>query len=98
VAPLLTNIDHAIKEANEIGHAATLMMALAITNYTHILCGNHVAAKALADELLVLAKEKGALGQIEVIYAALQHAIKLVRRFARHLLAGAEGRVVTGAG
>jgi predicted ATPase len=58
------DIDHAIKEAREIGHAATLMMALAITNYTHILSGNHVAAKALADELLVLANEKGALLRI----------------------------------
>ena len=36
------------------------MTALAITNYIHILCGNDVAATALADELVVLADEKGA--------------------------------------
>ena len=52
--------DHAVKEAREIGQAATVMTALAITNYIHILCGNYVAANALADELVVLADEKGA--------------------------------------
>jgi predicted ATPase len=55
------DIDHAVKEAREIGQAATLMLALAVPNYTHILCGNYVAANALADELAVLADEKGAL-------------------------------------
>jgi class 3 adenylate cyclase/predicted ATPase len=55
------NIDHAVKQAREIGQAATLMLALAIPNYTHILCGNYVAANALVDELVVLADEKGAL-------------------------------------
>jgi predicted ATPase len=54
------DIDHAVKEAREIGQAATLMLALGITNYTHILCGNYVAANALADELVALADEKGA--------------------------------------
>ena len=54
------DIDHAIKEALEIGQAATLMLALGITNYTYILSGNHVAASALAEELVVLADEKGA--------------------------------------
>ena len=54
------DIDHAVKEAREIGNAATLMTALAITNYTHILCGDYVATTALADELVLLADEKGA--------------------------------------
>ena len=54
------DIDLAVKEASEIGHAATLMLALGITNYTHLLSGNHVAANTLADELLALADEKGA--------------------------------------
>jgi predicted ATPase len=54
------DIDHAIKEAREIGQAAALMLALGITNYTHILCGNYVAANALAEELVVVAVEKGA--------------------------------------
>ena len=54
------DIDDAVKEAREIGQAANLMLALGISNYTHILCGNDVAANALADELVVLADEKGA--------------------------------------
>ena len=54
------DIDHAVKEAREIGQAATLMVALGITNYTHILSRNAVAAKAHADELVVLANEKSA--------------------------------------
>jgi predicted ATPase len=54
------DIDHAIKEAREIGQAASLMLALGLTNYAQLLCGNHVAAKAFADELLALADEKGA--------------------------------------
>jgi predicted ATPase len=55
-----TDIGLAVKEACEIGHAATLMLALGITNYTHLICGNHVAANTFADKLLVLAEEKGA--------------------------------------
>jgi predicted ATPase len=51
------DIDLAVKEASEIGHAATSMLALGITNYTHVLCGNHVA---FADHLIVLADEKSA--------------------------------------
>ena len=55
------DIDDAIKEARQTGQATNLMLALGISNYTHLLCGNDVAAKALADELVVLADEKGAL-------------------------------------
>jgi class 3 adenylate cyclase/predicted ATPase len=55
------DIDYAIKEAREIGQTATLMLALGITSYTHILLGNHIAANALADELVILADEQGAL-------------------------------------
>ena len=55
------DIDDAVKEAREIGQAANLMLALGISNYTHVVCGNAVAANALADELVVLADEKGAL-------------------------------------
>jgi len=51
--------DHAVKVAREIGNAASLMLALGVTNLTHMLCGNYVAADALADELVVLADEKG---------------------------------------
>ena len=55
------DIDDAVKEAREIGQVANLMLALGISNYTHVVCGNAVAADALADELVALADEKGAL-------------------------------------
>jgi class 3 adenylate cyclase/predicted ATPase len=54
------DIDDAINEAREIGQASALMLALAITNYTRVLCGDWVAANAIADGLVALANEKGA--------------------------------------
>ena len=57
----VADIDHALKDAREIGQAATLMHALAHASTPHILCGNYAKASALADELVVLADEKGAL-------------------------------------
>ena len=56
----LADAERAVKHAREIGQAATLMPALAITSMTHILCGNYATAKAQADELVALADEKGA--------------------------------------
>jgi predicted ATPase len=56
----VSDIDHALKDAREIGQAATLMLALTITSLTHILCANDATANTLLDELLVLANEKGA--------------------------------------
>ena len=44
----LADADHALKDAREIGQAATLMYALAITSLTHIYCGNYAAANAQA--------------------------------------------------
>jgi predicted ATPase len=57
----LADLDYAVKDAREVGHAATLMYALFIASITHILCGNCAAAKAEADEVIALADEKGAL-------------------------------------
>jgi class 3 adenylate cyclase/predicted ATPase len=54
------DIDHAVREAREIGQVSTLMFALAITNYTNVLCRNAVAVIAFGDELIALANEKGA--------------------------------------
>jgi predicted ATPase len=56
----LTDADRALKEAREIGQAATLMVALACTAVTHRLCGNYATASSLLDELVALANEKGA--------------------------------------
>jgi hypothetical protein len=55
------HIDHTLREAREIGLATSLMLALGITNYTHILRGDCVAARAFADERVALADEKGTL-------------------------------------
>ncbi len=57
----LADAQNAFKDAREIGHAATLMHALAYASFTHIQCGNYPTANALVDELIALADEKGAL-------------------------------------
>ncbi len=57
----LADADHALEDAREIGHAATLMYALSVTNITYSLCGNYATANTLVDELVTLADEKGAL-------------------------------------
>jgi predicted ATPase len=53
--------NRAIKDAREIGQAATLMYALDITSLTLILCRNYEAANAQSDEVVPLADEKGTL-------------------------------------
>jgi class 3 adenylate cyclase/predicted ATPase len=55
----LADTNHALKEAREIGQAATLMYALYQASSTHTHCGNY--ATATVDELVALADEKGAL-------------------------------------
>jgi len=57
----LADADHALNDAREIGHAASLMYALNHANITHIHCGNYAAANMEADELVALADEKDAL-------------------------------------
>jgi class 3 adenylate cyclase/tetratricopeptide (TPR) repeat protein len=56
----LSESESALKQAREIDHAATLMYALAMASLTLISCRRHVAANALASELVALADEKGA--------------------------------------
>jgi predicted ATPase len=50
-----------VKDAREIGQAATLMFALHHSSLTHILRGNYAAANAEANEVVALADEKGAM-------------------------------------
>ena len=57
----LVDIDHAVREAREIGQAATLMTSLAYAPLVHIQCGYYAAANAETDELAALAEEKRAL-------------------------------------
>jgi predicted ATPase len=55
----LADARRALKDAREIGHAATLMVAMAATSLTRVLCGDYVRAIKLLDELATLADEKG---------------------------------------
>jgi class 3 adenylate cyclase/predicted ATPase len=57
----LRDADGALRNAREMGQAATLMFALNVTAVPYILCGNRAAAAAQAQELVALAEEKGSL-------------------------------------
>jgi predicted ATPase len=54
----LTDADHAIKDAREIGQAAALMYALAHIGIVNTLCGNHAVAASQAKDVLALSEEK----------------------------------------
>jgi hypothetical protein len=51
----LADAEQALKDAREIGQAATLMLALAFTSLTLFHCGNYAEVSAEADELVALA-------------------------------------------
>jgi predicted ATPase len=55
----LKDTDDALKNAREIGQAATLMYALTYTSTLLMWCGKYTAANAQLDEALALAEEKG---------------------------------------
>jgi predicted ATPase len=55
----LTDVDRAISDARQIGHAATLMYALSQAVVVNLLSRRYAAAKALNDELVALADQKG---------------------------------------
>src|SRR5262249_15994157 len=55
----LVDADHAVRNAREIGHAATLMYGLSHGCFAHYQCGNFGSATAVFDELIALAEEKG---------------------------------------
>ena len=56
----LADATRAIKDAREIGHAASLMFALLHGSLLHILRGNDATVSAVSDELALLADEKDA--------------------------------------
>jgi predicted ATPase len=56
----LADADHALQDARELSQAATLMLALSVTAWTQIFCGNYAAATSRESELVALADEKGA--------------------------------------
>jgi predicted ATPase len=55
----LADTKHALKDAREIGDAASLMFALYHASSRHITRGNYAAAYAVTDELAALADKKG---------------------------------------
>jgi predicted ATPase len=56
----LADADRALKDAREIGQAATLMYALNVTSLFHLVCRNFETASTETDEQITLADEKGA--------------------------------------
>jgi predicted ATPase len=57
----IADSERALKDAREIGQAATLMYALLWTSWAQDRYGNYVAASRLADELVSLADGSGSL-------------------------------------
>ena len=57
----LADVDHALKDAREIGQAASLMYALFFVALSHIFCGDYSGGKRVSDELITLADEKGTM-------------------------------------
>jgi predicted ATPase len=55
----LADAEQALKYAREISQATSLMFALFYTSLTCLLCANYSVAKALINELVALADEKG---------------------------------------
>jgi predicted ATPase len=57
----LADTERALKEAREIGQAATLMYALLAASMTYVVCGNYGEANAITDELIALTDQIGSL-------------------------------------
>jgi predicted ATPase/class 3 adenylate cyclase len=57
----LADANDALKDARQIGQAATLMYALFLTSSAFMRCGNYAAAKVVVDELVALSDQKVAL-------------------------------------
>jgi predicted ATPase len=57
----LADAERALRDAREIGHAATLMFALTCPSLTQILLVNHTEASTELDEVIALADKKGTL-------------------------------------
>ena len=85
------DVDQAIARAREIGEAATLMLALGISNYTQILGRNAAGAGAFSDELAALADGKSAsLRKAEAVFQR-GCALALNGKFAEAIQAIATG-------
>ena len=93
----LADSDRALKEAREISQAASFMFALGFSWLTDIVCGNYAAARVLADELVALADQKGALFWKAVGMAAQGALIGKASDAARTITSGITALRSTGA-
>jgi predicted ATPase len=57
----LADTERALKEAREIGQAATLMYALLAASMSYVVCGDYAKANAITDELIALTDQTGSL-------------------------------------
>jgi class 3 adenylate cyclase/tetratricopeptide (TPR) repeat protein len=57
----LASAEQAVGEARETGYASTLMHMLSIASLSQLMSRNYAMAKALSDELIALAEEKGSV-------------------------------------
>jgi predicted ATPase len=55
----LVDTQHALRDAREIGQAATLMYALLVASITSVICRKYAAAIVVLDELRVLTNQTG---------------------------------------
>jgi hypothetical protein len=56
----IADANNAVKDAEEIGHAGTLLFALAIPSMTHVQCGNYMVVTTRSAQAIALADEKSA--------------------------------------
>ena len=56
----LVDAERTLKDARQFGQASTMMYALFHVSLTNFFCGNYPAALELAEELIILAREKAA--------------------------------------
>jgi class 3 adenylate cyclase/predicted ATPase len=56
----LADVDHAVKDAHDSGHAGTLMYAQFHTSLTNVLCAKYAVAETQSNDVVRLADEKGA--------------------------------------
>jgi class 3 adenylate cyclase/predicted ATPase len=56
----LADVESAIKAARKIGQAASLMLALSVTAWPQIFCGNYATASSLVNEYVDVAHQKDA--------------------------------------
>jgi hypothetical protein len=56
----IADANNALKDADEISHAGTLLFALLMPSETYIQCGNYMVVKVRSAQAIALADEKSA--------------------------------------